>query len=170
MFVFFFCFCFCFLDGFVDRYATEPNLNLVNKESLDKILQVEVFVHKDSQLRAAYLILGYKPISSSFQAPKCLIKAKDPRLYRISIAVPGFLLPGPTPKGVLATTLIPKGIPKVELPLQRAVEEEPTPSQPVIQEEEVEVNLSKSEDDFKVFNRLPSLEVLTEGSSYSHFV
>ena len=64
--IFFFCFCFCFLDGFADRYAAEPNLNLVNKESLDKILQVEVFVHKDSQLRAAYLILGYKPISSSF--------------------------------------------------------------------------------------------------------
>ena len=84
--------------------------------------------------------------------------------------MPGFLLPGPTPKGVLATTSIPEGIPKVELPLQRAVEEEPTPSQPVIQEEEVEVNLSKSKDDFKVFNRLPSPEVLAKGSNYSHFV
>ena len=41
---------FFFPDDFTDRRATEPNLNLVNKESLDKILQAEVFVHNDGQL------------------------------------------------------------------------------------------------------------------------
>ena len=47
----------------------------------------------DNQLRAAYLILGYTPISRAFQAPKCIIKAHDPRLCRICVAVEGFLLP-----------------------------------------------------------------------------
>ena len=65
----------CFSYDFVDRQVTELNLDLVNKDSLDKILQVEVFVNKDGQLRATHLILGYKPISSSFQVPKCDIKA-----------------------------------------------------------------------------------------------
>ena len=49
----------CFFDGFADKHAAEPNLNLVNKDSLDKILRVEVFVNTDGQLRAAHLILGY---------------------------------------------------------------------------------------------------------------
>ena len=39
-----------FPDEFADRHAAEPNLSLVNKESLDKILQAEVFVHDNSQL------------------------------------------------------------------------------------------------------------------------
>ena len=53
-------------DDFADRHATEPNINLVNKESLDNIFQAGVFVHDDGQLQVAHLILGYKPISSNF--------------------------------------------------------------------------------------------------------
>ena len=161
---------FFFPDDFANRRATEPNLNLVNKESLDKILQAEVFVHNDGQLRTAHLILGYKSISFGFQAPKCVIKAKDPLLHYLSVVALGFLLPGPTPKWVLATTPIPNGIPKAELPLQWAAEKEATPSQPVIQEEEEVVDLSEFEDDFEVFNCLPSPKVPTEGSSYSPFI
>ena len=71
----------CFLYGFVDKHAAIPNFNLVNQPSLDKILKAEVFVRSDGQLRAAHLILGYKPLSSSFQASKCQIKARDPRLH-----------------------------------------------------------------------------------------
>ena len=106
---------FCFSDDFVDRHAAESNFSLVNRESLDKILQVEVFVHKDGQLRVARLTLGYKSISTGIQAPKCVIKAKDPRLHRISVTVPGFLLPEGDPilKGTLVTQPIPEGIPKV---------------------------------------------------------
>ena len=97
-------FFFCVLDDFADRHAAEPNLSLVNKESLDNILRAEVFVHDDSQLWAAYLILGYKLISIGFQAPKCVIRAKDPLLHRISVAVPGFLLPerASVPEGTLS--------------------------------------------------------------------
>ena len=54
-----------------------PNLNLVNQPSLDKILKAEVFVHIDDQLRAAYLILDYVPISKSFLVLKCAIKARN---------------------------------------------------------------------------------------------
>ena len=46
----------------------------------------------DGQLRAAHLILGYTPISLAFQAPKCVIKANDPRLHRISVAYEGFII------------------------------------------------------------------------------
>ena len=92
------------LDDFADKHAAEPNLNLVNKESLDKILQAKVFIHDDGQLQASHLILGYKLISSGFQAPKCVIRAKDPHLHRISVAVPGFLLPerASVPEGTLS--------------------------------------------------------------------
>ena len=48
-----------FLMTFADRRVTEPNFSLVNKEGLDKILKVEVFVNEDDgQLREAHLIPG----------------------------------------------------------------------------------------------------------------
>ena len=106
-------FFFVFPRGFVDKNAAVSNFNLVNQTSLDKILKVEVFIHSDGQLRAAHLILSYTPISKSFQALKCIIKAKDPCLHRISVAVPGFLITGPIPEGMLTTDPIPEGIPKV---------------------------------------------------------
>ena len=136
---------FCFPDDFADGHAIEPNFNLINKESLEKILKAEIFVHKDGQLRAAHLILGYTPISSSFQAPKGIIKAKDPRLHQISVA-------GPIPECVLTTNPIPEGIPKVALPFQQAAKEEATPSQPANKEKEEVVDISESEDDFEVFS------------------
>ena len=46
----------------------------------------------DLQVRAAHKILGYDPIQKSFSAPKYVIKAKDPRLQRITIAEHGFLI------------------------------------------------------------------------------
>ena len=78
-----------------------PSLRLVNKASLDRILQVEIYVNElDGQLRAAHLILGYNPISRAFQAPSCVIRARDPRLHRISVAYEGFMVPQgiPLPK------------------------------------------------------------------------
>ena len=75
-----------------DKQFTTPNFNLVNCEDLNKIIRSEIFLHKDGQLYVAHIILGYKPISSSFQSPKLLIKAKDPRLLLIDIVVPGFLI------------------------------------------------------------------------------
>ena len=107
-----------FLFGeFSDKYSTIPNFSLVNELDLTRILKAEIFVHTDGQLRAAHIILGYDPISSSFQAPKYVIKAKDLRLHQINIAVSIFLT-GPAVEG---TQL-------VELPFQLTAEEEVTPS------------------------------------------
>ena len=115
---------------------------------MDKILKAEVFIHFDGQLRGAHLILDYTPISKSFQALKCVIKAKDPRLHRISVVAPGFLIIGPVPEGTLATILIlegtlattpiPEGIPRV------ATEEEE-------EEDRGVVELTNSEDELVVF-------------------
>nr|POF09436.1 hypothetical protein CFP56_33391 [Quercus suber] len=49
----------------------------------------------DGQLCAIHIILRYKPISSSFQSPKYIIKVKDPQLKQINVAVPRFLASPP---------------------------------------------------------------------------
>ena len=109
-FVFFFHFplslflkkCIFFFNDFIDNRSTKPLLSLVNRVSLDRILQSEVYINEaDNQLRAAHLILGYTPISRAFQAPKCVIKAKDPRLHRINVAYEGFVVSEgiPIPEG-----------------------------------------------------------------------
>ena len=84
---------------FVDKYSAIPNFNLVNEPNLTKVLKAKVFVHIDGELRTAHLIFGYNLLSSSFQAPTYLIKARDPSLRQINIVVPGFLV-GPAPDGV----------------------------------------------------------------------
>jgi len=130
-------------DEPVDKYSAIPNFSLVNEPDLTTILKAEIFVHTDGQLRAAHLILSYNPLSSSFQAPKYVIKAKNRCLLLMNVIVPSFLNPGPTLEGVQ----------QVELPFQYIVEEEATPSSPAIKEEEEEVvEVSNSEDDFEVFN------------------
>ena len=79
------CIFLCFND-FPDKCSTKHLLSLVNKVSLDRILRSEVYVNEaDGQLRVAHLILGYTPISLAFQAPKCVIRARDPWLHHISV-------------------------------------------------------------------------------------
>ena len=46
----------------------------------------------DNQVRAAHKILGYDPIQKSLWAPKYVIRAKDPRLHKITVVEHGFLL------------------------------------------------------------------------------
>ena len=61
---------------------------------LETILKAEVFVNEgDFQVRAAQKILGYDLIQKSFSALKYVIKAKDPRLHRITVAEYSFLHP-----------------------------------------------------------------------------
>jgi len=97
----------------------------------------------DNQLRVAHLILGYTPISRAFQVPKCVIKARDPRLHRINVAVKGFLLP--------EGASISEGIPLVG---------SSSSSRPVVTEEEEKtekeeevVEIGSFEDEFEVFNQ-----------------
>ena len=121
-------------------------------------MQVEVYVNEaDGQLQAAHLILGYTPLSLTFQAPKCVIKANDPRLHRISVAYQGFVVP----KGIP----LPEGTPRTEplfvaTPLVGA-----SSSQLILEEEEEEkedeekensggiVDVSDSSDKFEAFNQ-----------------
>ena len=156
---------FVFLDGFADPYTAVPNLGLVNQETLDKILRAEVFVRSDGQLRADHLILGYTPISKSFQAPNCVIKAKDPLLHWISIVAPGFLVTGLVPEGTLTTVPLLEGtfatapilekIPRVAPPLQHTAKKAIS-SRPIAKKEEEDrgmVELIDSKNKFAIFNQ-----------------
>ena len=136
-----------------------PNFSLVNQPSLDKILKVEVFVHTNGQLKAAYLILDYIPISKTFQVLKWIIKARDPHLQRISVVTPGFLITGPISEGTLATGLILEGIPKVSLPPQHTAEEGTSFHLAITKEEEEReevVEVLDFEDGFDIFNQILS--------------
>lgn len=81
------------------------------------------------------------PISFSFQAPKYIIKVKDPYLKLINIVVPGFVAGIP-----------PKDTQQVELLFQCTVEEEATPSQLAPKETVRVVEVLDSEEDFEDFN------------------
>ena len=71
-----------------DKNFTALNLNLVNEPDLTRILKFEIFLHLDRQLWAAHVILGYKPVLTSFQSPNYIINAKDPWLHQINNVVP----------------------------------------------------------------------------------
>ena len=127
-----------YFNDFADRRSTKPLLKLVNRESLDRILRSKVFVNEaECQLRAVHLILRYRPISFAFQAPKCVIKAKDPRLYRISVAYEGFIIPEgiPIPEGTTLTQPLFVATPSVGA----------SSSQPILLEEEEEKEKEEEE-------------------------
>ena len=80
---------------FANPHAFEHHLHLVNRADLETILRAEVFVNEGNhQVRAAHKILGYDPIQKSFTAPKYVIKAKDLRLQKITVAKHSFFFPG----------------------------------------------------------------------------
>ena len=147
-----------YFNDFADKSSTKPKLSLVNKKSLDRILQAEVYVNEaDGQLRATYLILGYTSISLAFQAPKYVIKARDPRLYHISVAYQGFV--------VLEGIPLLEGTPYI-LPFFVATPSIGASSSQLILEEEEEkkeeeekensegiVDVSDSSDEFEAFNQ-----------------
>ena len=97
-------------------------------------------------------------------APKCVIKARDPRLQRINVAAPGFLISNPISEGVLTTNPILKGIPKVETSSSHPITEEKEKEQ----EEEGEiVEVSDFEDNFGVFNQPLSPDASSGGLEQS---
>ena len=69
-----------------------PNLNFVNVLDLNRVLRFEVFVSEDRQLRAVHIILDFKPSSDKFQDMGNAIRMGDPRLARIDVLVPKFLV------------------------------------------------------------------------------
>ena len=123
----------------------------------------------DGRLRAAHLILGYIPLSLAFQAPKYIIKARDPRFHCISVAYQGFVvLEGvPLPKDTsctqplfVATPLV--GVSSSQLVLEEEEERKEEEEEEERNPEEV-VDLSDSSDEFEVFNHiLPPEDVFDE--------
>ena len=81
----------CSSTVFADKRHIVPRLSLVNIADLNRVLQFEVFVSEDRQLRAVHLILGFEPISNNFQEVGHAIRAGDLRLRRIDVSIPGFL-------------------------------------------------------------------------------
>lgn len=67
---------------------------MVKIRDLNRLLQSEIYVH-DDQLRAAHLILRYKPIYNSFQKEKDIIKAGDKRIPFIDVWHENYV-PSPT--------------------------------------------------------------------------
>ena len=101
-----------------NEHHTAPNKSLVNFPELNHILRLEIFLHKDGQLRAMHMILGFNPISKHFQSPKHVIRAKDPWLALIDIAIPGFLTtPSGTQDAQLPSPLITKLLYSQEKPI-----------------------------------------------------
>ena len=54
-------------------------------------MRSEIYVTEDGQLRAAHLVLGYQPLTCSFQAIGHAIRAGSPSLARIDVSKPKFL-------------------------------------------------------------------------------
>ena len=104
----------------------------------------------DLQVRAAHKILGYDPIQKSFSALKYVIKAKNPRLQRITVVEHGFLLPeGSFARG--GATLADSSS------SQQAAEAEEVR----VEGEEQVAELGQFEDEFGVFDRFDLSEDLS---------
>ena len=111
----------------------------------------------NGQLRAAHLILGYMPISHAFQALRCMIKARDPRLHRISVAYEGFVVPEGAPfTQPLSVATLSARISSSPPVLQEEGEGEEE------REEEGFMDLTDSVDEFEVFNQPSSPNNLPE--------
>ena len=101
----------------------------------------------DNQVRAAHKILGSYPIQKSFSTMKYVIRAKDPRLYKITIVEQRFLLPEGPP--------IPEGAPLAgSSSSHQAVEAEGGK----VESEEQVTELGQSEDEFGVFDQVNLFE------------
>ena len=96
--------------------------------------------------------------SFAFQAPKYVIRARDPRLLRISVAYQGFVVPEGIP--------LPRDTPFTQPLFVASLSAETSTSQPILREEEDRgeeeeeeernpdevVDLTDSSDEFEVFN------------------
>ena len=76
-----------------DKEHVSPRLSLTNVAALNYLLRSRIFMNDDGQLRVAYLILDYEPLSRNFQEVDNAIKANDYRLARIDMSRPHFLAP-----------------------------------------------------------------------------
>ena len=92
---------FAFSGVFADKKHVSPKLSFVNVSGLNFLLRSKIFVSDDNQLRAAHLILGYKPLSRIYQDACQALRTGNPRLARIDISKSRFLARRDLPPMVL---------------------------------------------------------------------
>ena len=115
---------------FADKAHVAPRLSHVNVPALNYLLRSEIYVTAYGQLRATHLVLGYQPLSRSFQAIGHAIRAGSPRLARIVVSKPKFLAPRDLPPVVLpgvrdpllAEQLPPPDDPDIAIPVEGETE------------------------------------------------
>ena len=73
-------------------------------------------MNNDRQLRVAYLVLDYEPLSRTFQEVDIAIRANDYCLARIDVSRPHFLAPYDLPP---VDHPIPQGVPLAAQPIQQ---------------------------------------------------
>lgn len=88
----FFSFFLCYID--TKRY--KPNLNTVHATNLNFVLQFEIFVHYDSQLRVSHLILECTPLYTSYQDLEQELTVGSPLLSHLDVRLRSFLCKGLT--------------------------------------------------------------------------
>ena len=122
-----------------DRRHVASWLSHTNVAALNYVLQSEIFMSEDRQLRAIHLILDFEPISRVFQEIGHTIRAGDPRINRINVSRPDFLARDDLPPVRLHIHQIPPSlvIPLQQVPLEATVaaEEEIASSRLSLEEE-----------------------------------
>ena len=98
-----------------DRRHVASWLSHTNVAALNYVLQSEIFMSEDRQLRAIHLILDFEPISRVFQEIGHTIRAGDPRINRINVSRPDFLARDDLPPVKLPI----HQIPPLVIPLQQ---------------------------------------------------
>ena len=150
----------------IDKEQVAPRLSLINIPSLNYQLRSQIFVNDNGQLRAAHLVLDYKPLSRSFQDVSNAIRTNDYRLARIDVSRPRFLAPHdlppidhPVPQGVpLAAHLI------QQMPLEQAVAQEGIASSSSLEEE---IDKFQFEEETQGVEAIVILEAKEETDEYS---
>ena len=117
-----------FLAVIADKRHIAPWLSHSNVVALNYLLQLEIFVSDDRQLRAIHLILDFEPISKVFREIGHAFRAGDPQINCIDVSRPDFLARDDLPPIKLPIHQI---LPLLVIPLQQvsleatvAVEEE----------------------------------------------
>ena len=128
-----------FLVVIIDRRHVATRFSFTNVAALNYLLRLEIFANEDRQLQVIHLILGFEPISRTFQEIGHAIRAGDRRINRIDVSKPDFLAQDDLPPIRLLIQQIP---PLLIVPLQQvpfeapvAAEEEIASSQLSLEEE-----------------------------------
>ena len=109
-----------------DKRLINPQLSHTNVVGLNYLLQSEIFVSEDHQLRAVHLILDFEPISRVFQDIGHAIRARDPMINRIDVSKPNFLAQDDLPPVRLPVQQIPPQliVPLQQVPFEASIEAE----------------------------------------------